>query len=181
MSSKYYENLEMTSRVSIVRLVKQVVERAKVVLNVEIETPDVTFDVRGKVAGRAYFTRSRSRNRVDFNLPLALLNTDTFFETVIHEVAHLVTYEMYPQATAHGPEFKSIDSVLGGRGTRCHSYDVSQTAIKKTRKRHIAKCDCKEYVITAKRVTLMKKGMRYSCNLCSGRLVLTGKTKLVTS
>lgn len=139
--------------------------------------PTVTFVTKGKVAGRAFY----SRHMVEFNSVLARENSEDFMDTIIHEVAHLVTHRLFPLAKQHhGPEFKRICQMLGGSGERCHNYDVSNVKRKINKTYHIWKCACQEHLLSPQK---HKKGMngttRYSCRQCKTQVMPLMKTKIV--
>ena len=52
----------------------------------------VGFYEKGVSAGKAW----RVGNKVEFNIVLAEENASEFDNTIIHEIAHLVTYQVYP-------------------------------------------------------------------------------------
>lgn len=135
-----------------------------------IATPRVEFYNRGCTAGKAYWIQ----HKVAFNEVLAEENPGKFMNTVIHEIAHLVTHKLFPQASAHGREFKMIMRKMGGDGERCHTYDTSSVRVVKTKKRYVYSCGCKEHRVTInvhKKVTL---GHRYSCKMCRDSIKFTG-------
>lgn len=106
-------------------------------------------------------------NEVAFNLTLAKENPDSFHETVCHEVAHLVTKKVFPRAKqAHGPEFKHVDLMMGGRGTRCHSYDTSNAKREVTRTYVVYTCNCMEHDITPRTHQKITMGAGYRCRKC---------------
>ena len=86
-----------------------------------VRPPVVDFYTRGTAAGKAY----RHLNKVEFNVILAEENVGHFHLTVLHELAHIITYKLYPYASAHGREFKNVLLNIGGNGQRCHSYDAA--------------------------------------------------------
>ena len=103
-----------------------------------IDFPTVTYDVRGKVAGYA----NSIHNKVRFNYVLLMENGQTFIDrTVRHEMAHIICDKVYGHLVsrngrrqAHGKHWKSVMRVLGGDPSRCHSYDVSNTRVRRTTK-----------------------------------------------
>lgn len=163
------------NREQIVAKVKEVTLLANKEFNVNMPVPQVRFFAKGRVAGRAYY----GEHLVEFNETLAKHNPEKFYQTVIHEVAHLVTFKVFPRAKqAHGPEFKLVDVRLGGRGTRGNTYDVSVSKVKKTYVRYVCKCACQEHYVTKK---VADKAGRYRCRTCRASLAYTGETKKVSN
>lgn len=161
------------TREEIIAKVHEVVALANRKFNIDLPMPTVEFFTKGRNAGWA----AEKRNTLSFNITLAAHNPDTFYQTVIHEVAHLVTWRVYPRAKQnHGPEFKYVDVALGGRGKRCHSYDVSVSKVKRSYTRYVCACDCKEHYLTAK---VAAQASSYRCRKCNTRLTNTGKTKVI--
>ena len=137
--------------------------------------PIVGFYEKGTVAGRAYYLT----HKVEFNLTLARENSEEFENTVIHEVAHLVTKHMYPRAKqAHGPEFKRVFIAMGGNGKRCHSYDVSTAKREVVRTYVVYKCACQEHMITPATHKKINTGMKsFKCRMCGTRLSMVPNEK----
>lgn len=118
--------------------------------------PTVLYTKRGRVAG----TAQDSTYTVNFNAVLLMENVEDFLKrTVIHEMAHLIDGIVSPEAKAggrwgrkrdiHGPRWKGIMKLLGGPTSRCHSYDTTNSKIKRTGTRtstkvHVWKCGCGE-------------------------------------
>lgn len=113
--------------------------------------PIVSYELRGTVAGYANYRRWSIR----LNFELMMQNVDEFIErTVPHELAHLITDRVYPEAhqrgwsgkrEVHGPKWQSVCAVLGMTDiTRCHSYDTTATKVVRSNSRqipfHCAKC-----------------------------------------
>jgi len=134
----------------------------------EFKEPIVTFFNTTAKAGVAQC----STHTVSFNTVLAAENSTEFENTISHEIAHLVTRMLYPNAKQHhGPEFKRVHQWLGGTGETYHTYDTS--SVKKTRNVTTYKytCNCTTYEISAKRHDLIRnKGKQYKCTKCSCRL-----------
>src|SRR5690606_24560848 len=84
--------------------------------------PQVQFTVKGRVAGKANF----SKNIIDFNYAILSKHGDAFIDrTPAHEVAHFISYLIYGNKGAgHGPFWKSVMRRLGMRPERCHTYDL---------------------------------------------------------
>ena len=122
------------------------------------------FDLSGTTAGTA-----NPRNHVlRFQPVLAAGHWDDFLDnTVPHEVAHLIDYDInnkleeqmlarsyaiermqmfgsrrkMPKRDIHGPSWKAVMRVLGiNDAARCHQYDTTQVARRKAR--HEYRCAC---------------------------------------
>jgi len=120
--------------------------------------PTVKFNQRGMTAG----TATGALWEVNFNPILLMENQDDFIEqTVPHELAHLIDYEVNPinhqtevkwtrrgyrrtKRNIHGADFKFIvERVLGADdSTRCHNYDVSRAKVKKRGVKYLYRCTC---------------------------------------
>ncbi len=141
--------------------------------------PKVTFFDKGRVAGVA----NAKEHRVSFHTVLAARAGDSFFDVVAHEVAHIVTRRLYPQARqSHGPEFRYVCCRLGGSGKTRHTIDTTGLRLK-TVTRHVLKCEaCNyEYQVThqkLKKIESLPK-MLCGCTKCGvfGRLVKNGTVK----
>lgn len=89
--------------------------------------------------GQAVSSRLRNINKVRFSIPLFLRTTEEDREnTIIHEVAHIITFILYPKATPHGWEWQKVHRQLGKEPARCHNVDRTGLA----RKVSIIKCKC---------------------------------------
>jgi SprT protein len=137
-----------------------------------IPMPSVDFYSKGSHAGSA----GLSSHSLSFNEVLASENSDSFENTIIHEVAHLVTHRLYPRAKQkHGPEFKEVCQTLGGDGKTYHTYNTESVAIKRTKTRYIYLCrnpECRvHYELTPQKHKVSDK---YCCSKCGYRLQFTG-------
>ena len=140
--------------------------------------PEIGFFSKSGIAGKAWYTE----HRVEFNEILALENKETFITTIAHELAHLITFQIYPNAKqAHGPEFKSVMEALGYDPRTYHTYDVSSVSARrvKTRYQYICTVCGKEYEIAKPTHTKIQAVGGYTCK-CKAPIKFTGKeTKFV--
>lgn len=87
--------------------------------------------------------------------------------TIIHEVAHIVTFKVFPNAKQnHGPEFKRVMRMLGADNpTRCHSYDVSGLKRYNTVKRfeYVCEAGCVHSLSVRRHNSIVNDGKRYRC------------------
>lgn len=152
-----------------------ITEKANVVWrHLDMDVPVVSFYRKGAFAGRAWY----AKHLVEFNEVLASENSNTFMDTIIHEVAHLITKKLFPFAKqAHGPEFRSVCAKLGGSGDRCHSYNTASVKIVKTKTRYVYTCGCNNFTHKVKAGVHKKVsvGYRFTCVNCQSKIQFTGK------
>ncbi len=125
----------------------------------------VIFKKRGRVGGTAWFCEME----LDFNLELAFLNQDEYFNQVIpHEVAHIVAQQVFGnvRGRGHGIGFYHVlGDVFGARKERCHNMDTS--AISKSRRNYVYNCKCGEiFKVTKNMHTKLQNGSTHYCRKC---------------
>lgn len=121
------------------REVIDVLIKANELWNLDLDIPSINFYSVGKAAGKAFTTSWR----LEFNEVLLNENKEHFTQTIIHEVAHLVTEKLYPHAKQmHGPEFKYVIHSLGGEVKTYHNYDITNIQGKKQKRHQYSCCKC---------------------------------------
>ena len=146
--------LTVKQREQVACKVKLYVELANSQLNANMGLPDIKYTLTGTTAGTA-------RGDFELNLNAKLLedNWELYFEdTIPHEVAHLIDFNLYgiqynhtrrgPQRISHGSTWKNIMRQLGGNPTRTHDMDVSKTAQPKRKFIYVCECCKKEITLS---------------------------------
>lgn len=154
--------------------VREVMDQAhKIWPNLNLNYPTIRYDLRGVVAGYAYYQSVM----VKFNPILAHENEEDFLRrTVPHECAHLISYKLYGyEGRGHGPKWKSVMTRLGCDPSRCHQYDVSNARVKKKQLFDIQCNTCKQvYKVTMKRINKLEHLLTRCCgarlSLVAGQL-----------
>lgn len=81
--------------------------------------PEVRMDLRGQSAGQA-----SGGALIRLNQRLLDANPKHWQATIIHELAHVITWRLYPRSRAHGWQWRSINRALGGVDQVCHQMDT---------------------------------------------------------
>lgn len=162
------------NREQIIENVNSVISKVNSInlLNETFSVDKIDFFSKGRSAGLANFRL----NLLKFNEVLAKENSESFMNTIIHEVAHLVAKKKYPNMKQHhGPEWKSVFIKLGGNGQTYHSYDIS--SVVKT-KQFIYTCGCKDKelkISKIKHTRMSNNATVYHCVQCKHTIKFTGK------
>lgn len=101
------------------------IDTANKYFNKKFVVPTLTFNQRGNVAGTAHL----QKNHIKLNPILFADNVDLFLSSVIpHEVAHIVSYQLYGRVKPHGYQWRFImQEVFGVPPEVRHQMDVSKT------------------------------------------------------
>lgn len=146
--------------------------------------PEVRYDTTGRSAGLACWNHGKPW----ININPILLNENVeqmVSQTVPHEVAHIVVFEVYGddalkksygrrrQVKPHGYEWQQVMRVFGLQPDRCHDMDT--TSIAKRRKvdiEYIYKCNCQEHhtLSSIRHNRFMAGDRNYHCRECGNRL-----------
>ncbi|WP_422450842.1 MULTISPECIES: SprT family zinc-dependent metalloprotease [unclassified Endozoicomonas] len=133
--------------------------------------PYIRLDLTGETAGQAWIEKHQLR----FNKVLLQENREHFIQqTVAHEVAHLLAYELFGRnIRAHGREWQGIMTrVFRLPADRCHRYDTGRSS----RKQWLYRCHCqgKTIHLSTIRHNRSQRGTVYLCTACKGPLTFLG-------
>lgn len=140
-------------------------ELARQKFNRNFPMPDVAFDLRGRTAGQAFYTK----NLIRYNAVLLVENIADFeSDTIPHEVAHLIARQVFGlDIASHGDEWKRVMRVFGVDPSRCHNYDITNSAVGGV---HEYTCNCgKKFPLSTRRSKTARAG-RLTCRTCKSVL-----------
>lgn len=126
--------------------------------------PTVSFKLRGRAAGTA---STRMRVRLNAEL-LERYPEEMLAQTVPHEVAHLVTFQVYPGASAHGPEWRSVMHFFGCSPDRTHTMETTPARV--VPRPHVYACNCREHRLTERMHKSIRSGRGRRCRACKSTL-----------
>lgn len=141
------------------------IELARQKFNRNFPMPEVAFDLRGRTAGQAFL----HKNLIRYNAVLLVENIAKFeSNTIPHEVAHLIAHQVFgPTISGHGDEWKRVMHIFGVDPSRCHNYDITNSAVGGV---HEYTCNCgKNFPLSARRSKSARAG-RLVCRACKSVL-----------
>jgi predicted SprT family Zn-dependent metalloprotease len=105
-----------------------------------------------------------------------------YLQTALHEAAHVAVsafkaergvYDRSGQWSSHGAVWQRAMRSIGLRPDRCATLPTGvKLTPARTVARYVAKCACRDHVLTAVKA---KKIETYVCRACNGPLILTGR------
>jgi SprT protein len=147
------------------------IEQANQLLDLQLATIPVKFDLRGKSSGMFVYRRSgwHSEHWIRYNPIIFSEYFDHALQhTVGHEVAHYVAYAMSPRRKIkpHGQEWREIMALFNLPAEVTSRYDISVLPLRQQR-RHRYRCACREHELTTTRHNKILRGSAsYTCQLC---------------
>lgn len=150
---------------------KHYIHLANVHFDSQLSLPKVSLNLHGKAAGQVQL----KHNLMRFNETLYRENqTDFLQQTVGHETAHWVAYQIYGYVKPHGPEWRYImQDVFHLSAQRVHHYDVRSVS-GETFTYH---CQCQTHELSIRRHRAVLRGKsRYTCRECGTLLIADEQT-----
>lgn len=130
----------------------------------------VLFDLTGRSAGM--FRVKGKQKSIRYNPYIfAKYYQDNLYNTVPHEVAHYIAYQLYAHRVApHGPQWQQIMHDFNRSPKVYCEYDI--TGIPQKRYQYIDyHCHCGTQKLTKIRHNRILKGSRYFCKKCHQPLI----------
>ncbi|MEZ9466356.1 SprT family zinc-dependent metalloprotease [Vibrio breoganii] len=148
----------------------QLIEVANKHFQQSFPIPKIEVDMRGKAAGKALL----QLNTIKLNKVLFAENQQAFIDEVLpHELAHLITHQVFGRVRPHGKEWQYVMAkVFGIKPERTHTMDVSSVQGKTFE----YQCGCRSYPLSIRRHNKVLRGeSQYTCRSCGNGLTFTGK------
>lgn len=160
--------LSFNSQQLVIKKVEQCFSHAAFYFGQNFQTPKISFNQRGKIAGCARL----QLNELRFNPILLNDNVNAFLEEVVpHEVCHLLAYKLFGKVRPHGKEWQSLmQKLFNLKGQTYHLMDVTKVKGKSFN----YQCACGPIELGIRRHNKVISGKQtYICKKC--RSPLTAK------
>lgn len=136
-----------------------------------LSIPEVSFDLKGRAAGQTVYRHASRHCHIRLNDQLLASHTRYMLtQTVPHEVAHAVIYQLHgSHCRPHGPEWRALMQALGVEARVCHDLPARPSR-RLPRYRYLCRC-VQPVWLTSIRHKRVQKGAVYVCRACRSPLV----------
>lgn len=139
-------------------------EQASRIFKRNFDVPRLSFTINsGGKAGLAYYHDWH----IAINDKYLVAHPDEVVrQTVPHEVAHLLTFKLYPRFRQHhGPEWKYVMRRLGLPPVRCHQMQLVEA------RPHTYICNCRKYFVSNLVHKRIVAGSHRFCRKCRSKII----------
>jgi SprT protein len=164
--------IDEMQRHEVERMTARYIAKAESLFGRRFDCIEVTFDLKGRVAGM--YRVQNGRRRIRYNPYLfAKYYDDNLTVTVPHEVAHYITDVIHGPARPrpHGREWRALMLAFGVDASRTCRYDLAGIPLRKTLSHRYA-CACETpHMLGVRRHKRINRGeCRYYCRRCGSLL-----------
>jgi len=165
--------------VDAVNHVEACIKVAEAKYNRAFPRPEISFKLKGRTAGVMEWKYNKGKPVYTIFINQGALHKypeDYMSRTIPHEIAHLITCEIFPyRVKAHGKEWQAImRECFKLEPSRCHSYKLEKA--RKVSRPFVYVCACREHELTSiLHNRIQKKGQTRVCRSCYEPLILSHK------
>ena len=172
-SSVHIQPINRLQQQEVIERTRHYIYRARELFSLDFPLIEVLFDLKGRCAGM--FRVKNGVKQIRYNAYLfAKYFNDNLENTVPHEVAHYIAYEVYGQRRIrpHGPEWNALMQAFHANPSRTCNYDLNGIPQRKQR-RYLYLCQCTDmHQLSNRRHQRAITGQAsYMCRRCGQRLV----------
>ena len=159
-----YKHIPIYLHNQVMACLREHLNQANQLLNTEYKEPKICYKSKGSIAGSAILNRWE----IQLNTTMLCENGEKFIEEVVpHELAHLITFQIYGKVKPHGKEWQYIMSEIMKQHPKVtHNFNFK-------RKEYVYLCDCQEHYLSSIRHNKIEKNkISYQCRKCGTILKL---------
>ena len=159
-----YKHIPIYLHNQVMACLRKHLTQANQLLNTEYKEPKIVYKPKGSIAGSAILNRWE----IQLNTTMLFENGEKFIEEVVpHELAHLITFQIYGKVKPHGKEWQYIMSEIMKQHPKVtHNFNFK-------RKEYVYICDCQEHYLSSIRHNKIEKNkISYQCLKCGSILKL---------